>query len=108
MCHDESKQLSSGPKTRERSGASMTTKELDAFRLSRIYREGWNAAKKQIAAGLVDADESSVSALNPHRTKTERARWAEGFDEALGGRHSQQKTTAAKHWRPQKSRTTSR
>jgi hypothetical protein len=76
----------------------MTKKELKAFELSRIYREGWNTAKKQMAAGLVDADEPSVSALNPQRDETERARWAKGFNEALGGRHSLQKTAAAKHW----------
>lgn len=75
----------------------MTKKELKAFRLSRIYREGWTTAKKQMEAGLIDADASSVSALNPHLADDERARWAKGFNDALGGKHGQQKA-AAKHW----------
>ena len=80
---------------------AMTKQELKAFDLSRIYREGWNTAKKQMAAGLVDADEPSVSAVNPHFATNARARWAKGFNEALGGRHSQTKTTTARHWWPQ-------
>jgi hypothetical protein len=76
----------------------MTQKELKAFDLSRIYREGWLAAKKQMAAGLVDADAASVSAVNPHFAAKARARWAKGFREALGGRRSRQKPAAAKHW----------
>jgi len=76
----------------------MTKRELKAFELSRIYREGWTAATKQMATGLIDADEPSVSALNPHPAEPERARWAKGFNEALGGRHSLKKTATAKHW----------
>jgi hypothetical protein len=76
----------------------MTKKELKAFHLSRIYRDGWTAAKRQMASGLVDADEPSVSALNPHRDAAERARWAKGFNEALGGRHSLKRSAPAKPW----------
>jgi hypothetical protein len=77
---------------------SMTKKESKAFELSRIYRDGWTTAKKQMAAGLVDADAPSVSAVNPHLTASERDRWAKGFNDALGGRQRKTKTTTARHW----------
>jgi len=76
----------------------MTKRELKAFELSRIYREGWTAAKKQMEAGLVDADEPSVSAVNPHFATDARARWAKGFSDALGGRQRKTRTAAARHW----------
>ena len=43
-----------------------------AFRLSRIYAEGWNTARR------MDAD----AALNPYHTEPERTRWNKGFAEA--------------------------
>jgi hypothetical protein len=59
---------------------------ISAFQLSRIYSQGWNAAKKLVANGAVDADAKTAAALNPYRatrTAGERARWAKGFTDAL-------------------------
>jgi hypothetical protein len=50
------------------------TADKMAFRLSRIYAEGWNAARR---AGL----ENRI-ASNPYRTEPERGRWNEGFAKA--------------------------
>ena len=59
--------------------------DSNAFQLSRIYSQGWNATRKLVAQGAVDADAKTAAALNPYRTGTaeERARWAKGFTEAL-------------------------
>jgi hypothetical protein len=60
--------------------------DISAFQLSRIYSQGWNAARKLVAEGAVDADAKTAAALNPYRTTRtaeERARWAQGFTEAL-------------------------
>jgi hypothetical protein len=48
---------------------------LTPFRQSRIYAEGWNAARK--------SSEGSGAARNPYPADPERARWAEGFAGAL-------------------------
>jgi hypothetical protein len=57
----------------------------DGFQLSRIYRQGWNAARKLVAEGAVDADAKTGVALNPHRAHTpaQSERWAQGFNDAL-------------------------
>jgi len=47
-----------------------------AFRLSRIYAEGWNAARRASSDGTI------VS--NPYRAEPERTRWDQGFAEAAG------------------------
>jgi hypothetical protein len=55
-----------------------------AFRLSRIYAEGWNTAKK---IPLVDGrglEDPGDQVLNPYRTEPQRSRWAAGFAKALG------------------------
>ena len=60
-----------------------------AFLLSRIYSQGWNAAKKLVAEGAVGAsakdNAKTVVALNPYRqgTDEQRERWTKGFTEAL-------------------------
>jgi hypothetical protein len=54
-----------------------------AFRLSRIYAEGWNTANKLFAAGDADIDPGRVAALNPYAIDPEKARWHEGFTKAL-------------------------
>lgn len=48
---------------------------LSDFRASRIYAQGWNAAR---AASLGKA------ALNPYTPGPEHARWDQGFAEAAG------------------------
>ena len=55
--------------------ARMTNKaDKVSFRLSRIYAEGWNAAR---CATL-----ENRTAANPYQTEPERTRWNEGFAEA--------------------------
>jgi hypothetical protein len=51
-----------------------------AFRYSRIYAEGWKAARSLLKSGIDPAD---VLALNPYRSGLERTRWNEGFAKAL-------------------------
>ena len=54
-----------------------------AFRLSRIYAEGWNRAQELSANESDDLDLWRVAALNPYATEPERSRWSEGFKKAL-------------------------
>jgi hypothetical protein len=54
-------------------------KTISPFRQSRIYAEGWNAARKQSAEGAA----VTVVRLNPYSTEPEQSRWAEGFVQAL-------------------------
>ena len=50
------------------------------FRYSRIYAQGWNAARSLVKNGQDSADAAS---LNPYRIEAERQRWNEGFTKAL-------------------------
>jgi hypothetical protein len=52
----------------------------NAFRLSRIQAEGWNAARKFLVA---DIDDKKIAALNPYKEASEKARWHTGFTGAL-------------------------
>jgi hypothetical protein len=52
----------------------------NAFRLSRIQAEGWNAARKFL---LADIDDKKIAALNPYKEASEKARWHTGFTGAL-------------------------
>ena len=60
--------------------------ESSAFQLSRIYGQGWNEAKKLLARGEFDIDETHAMTLNPYCTDLEAARWSKGFSEALASR----------------------
>jgi hypothetical protein len=50
---------------------------LTEFQRSRIYAQGWNAARTAGPDGLSDA-----VARNPYSTEPERSRWNEGFTAA--------------------------
>ena len=50
-----------------------------AFRLSRIYAEGWNTASKLSSRPCEDLDLGRMAALNPYAIEPEKARWSEGF-----------------------------
>lgn len=50
-----------------------------AFRLSRIYAEGWNKAS-QLQPSETDELESE---LNPYTTEPEKSRWSDGFTKAI-------------------------
>ncbi len=54
-----------------------------AFKLSRIYAEGWNAASRLSAAESNGLEPRGVAALNPYAADPERSRWSEGFTKAL-------------------------
>lgn len=54
-----------------------------AFQLSRIYAEGWNAAHARMAHESSELDAKKMEALNPYPADPERARWNEGFTNAL-------------------------
>ena len=58
------------------------TKVVDytSFQLSRIYAQGWNAAKHLPTDDRLDA--KAVAKLNPYKSEPERARWSEGFFKA--------------------------
>lgn len=53
-----------------------------AFRLSRIYAEGWNTAQKLSASETEALDSAQTAALNPYPSEPERSRWNEGFAKA--------------------------
>ena len=53
------------------------------FELSRIHAEGWQAAKKLLAARKGALDPAEANARNPHTTPETRARWTQGFVEAI-------------------------
>lgn len=54
-----------------------------AFRLSRVYAEGWNKARELSAHEHYDLDQTRIAALNPYATEPERSRWSDGFKEAI-------------------------
>ncbi len=51
----------------------------DAYRLSRVQAEGWNAARSLPPSDLADIDAATVHSLNPYRSDPEKARWVAGF-----------------------------
>jgi hypothetical protein len=55
-----------------------------AFTLSRVYAEGWNAAKRLTASECDALDPGGIASLNPYDTDARRQRWSDGFAKALG------------------------
>lgn len=55
----------------------------EAFRLSRIEAEGWNAARRVPLAVLTQLDRPKIAALNPYARDPEQMRWTAGFANAL-------------------------
>jgi len=74
--------------------------ETSAFELSRIYSQGWNAARKLLAAGQSDLDANQAAARNPYPIGEENARWTKGFTEALQSRAGSFSTPGGNSWRP--------
>ena len=60
--------------------------ESSAFQLSRIFGQGWNAAKKWLAEHDRDPNPTQAARLNPHDALEEKARWSAGFDAGLVSR----------------------
>lgn len=59
----------------------------EAFRLSRIEAEGWNAARGVPLVALGQLDSEKIVALNPHTDDPEQTRWNAGFRNALASCH---------------------
>ena len=68
----------------DNSGRDAPASEISAFKLSRVFAQGWNAARKLSAEKRDKLTPQAVAALNPHANEPERARWAAGFTKALG------------------------
>ena len=51
-----------------------------AFRHSRIYAEGWNAAR----SSHLNAGRPAQAPRNPYANEPERGRWLEGFTQGQG------------------------
>lgn len=73
--------------------------DSNAFQLSRIYSQGWSAARAALAANPAGV-EASEGSLNPHDTAAKRARWSEGFQAALLSRGRLFNTPGGSSWRP--------
>ena len=74
--------------------------ETSAFQLSRIYSQGWNAARQLLAAGKSDLDAKDAAARNPYPPGQERTRWMKGFLEALRSRAGSFTPPTGNSWRP--------
>jgi hypothetical protein len=74
--------------------------ESSAFQLSRIYSQGWNAARKLLAGGKSDLDATEAASRNPYPTGEENSRWTKGFMEALESRAGSFATPGGSSWRP--------
>jgi hypothetical protein len=76
--------------------------DTKSYEFSRIFRQGWNAAKKKLADGHTVGDDSNAADLNPYSTTEERVRWSEGFDQALASHAKPYSTPGGSTWRPAK------
>jgi hypothetical protein len=68
----------------DNSSRGVAAVDVSAFKLSRIFAEGWNAAHKLSGGECDRLSLRAMSALNPYRDEPGRSRWVEGFTEALG------------------------
>ena len=57
--------------------------EPEGFRLSRIQAKGWNAAHSFLSGVSGNPDQAKIDALNPYKSRAERARWNAGFVNAI-------------------------
>ena len=56
---------------------------LTAFRLSRVFAQGWNRAHELSAKDRAYVDLCGEDVLNPYASEPERSRWSEGFSRAF-------------------------
>jgi hypothetical protein len=78
--------------------------EANAFALSRIYAQGWNAGKKLLASGKGDVSAPDVAARNPHSSPEERSRWMKGVTDAFASRTGPLTTSGGNPWHPARSK----
>jgi hypothetical protein len=64
--------------------SKQTSPVNEEFKRSRIYAQGWNAASKLTTEERDQLDPAQIAKLNPYAVEDERARWTDGFVEALG------------------------
>ncbi len=57
--------------------------DLSAFRRSRIYAQGWKAAREPRTRGALPKD------VNPYPSEPEKSRWDEGYANALRSNRQQ-------------------
>jgi hypothetical protein len=74
--------------------------ETNAFQLSRIYSQGWTAARKLLAGGKSHLEAAEAAARNPYPAGQENSRWTKGFMEALESRAGPFATPGGSSWRP--------
>ena len=65
--------------------------DLSAFRRSRIYAQGWNAAREPRTGGTLRKD-----VVNPYASEPEKSRWDEGYANALRSNRSQVRFTPSR------------
>ena len=65
--------------------------ELSAFQRSRIYAQGWNAAR-----GPRTGSRPRRDVVNPYSTEPEKGRWNEGYANALRSNRQQVRFTPAR------------
>jgi hypothetical protein len=65
---------------------------LSAFRRSRIYAQGWSAAREPSIRDVLPK-----GAVNPYASEPEKSRWDEGYANALRNRRQQD---GSHHLRP--------
>ena len=56
----------------------------NAFLLSRIEAQGWNAAQRVMTGEMRAPDDARIAKLNPYASDPERLRWRTGFKNAVG------------------------
>jgi|SoiMethySBSTD1v2_1073268.scaffolds.fasta_scaffold1419587_1 hypothetical protein len=74
--------------------------DANAYRLSRIYGQGWKAAKEMLLDHPEGLEAKSTAPANPHETLEERARWSQGFEDALNSSTSARGSANIGSWRP--------
>jgi hypothetical protein len=65
--------------------------DLSAFRRSRIYAQGWKAAREPRTGGTLPK-----SVANPYPSEPEKSRWDEGYTNALRSNRQQVRFTPSR------------
>jgi hypothetical protein len=71
--------------------------DSNAYRLSRIYGEGWKAAKR--SRSELDDLQTRPESENPHEALEERARWSKGFEDGLRSNAGARGASSPISWR---------
>ena len=71
--------------------------DSNAYRLSRIYGEGWKAAKRLLSDP--DVLQTRPGSQNPHKALEERARWNKGFEDGLRSNAGARGASSPISWR---------